>query len=390
MGSTIENFETLYKSSFGLLPHKTRYVDPWQSGFDIDSKSQETGAQKKSLDLRPRLKSIMCDGMQKVIQAKAFGPQAGGAGTAGYAMSPIYVSSVITDQSRKYTPLVELFPRVTNYGPTADYNIITAKGGGFSAGPDASLTERDNTYDRASTAIKYYYSVGRILGPAQVTTPSYMIAGMTPSGSGMGEGSFSDVSAPNALQLEILTQARALKEWEEYLIVNGSTSTDANQFDGIVALQSTTNQNDLNGTALTWNDVEDTIQYAFDDSGRPKLAVASSNVVTDLRKIMIDTFNFRPSDLTQGAELPFGIPPMLALNTMCGLIPVIPSQFLSNTSGAKQIFFLDMDVWEMRILMDMTYMDLAKINDSDKFALKIYGCLICRATQYNSFIDNIL
>jgi len=52
--------------------------------------------------------------------------QTGGAGTAGYAMIPIYVDPRITDTTRKYTPIVELTPRVANLGTTADYNQLTA------------------------------------------------------------------------------------------------------------------------------------------------------------------------------------------------------------------------------------------------------------------------
>ena len=80
---------------------------------------------------------------------------------------------------------------------------------------------------------------------------------------------------------------------------------------------------------------------------------------------------------------------MLIIQTMVGPIPVIPSMFLSNTSGAKQIYFLDMDYIEMRVLQDMTYEQLAKTNDSSKFMLKIYECLIMRSTAFNAFIDNI-
>ena len=382
----LTNWEAAYKGSFGELQHGTRYVDPWVAGFNPDE--QKAGAEQKSFDFRPQLKSKMEAGF-KSIMTKALGPTTGGTGTAGYALVPVYVDPRIVDQSRKWTPLVELIPRVTNYGMTADYNVITAKGGGYTALADAALPETDDTYDRASTAIKFLYSVGRVLGPMQAAMPSYMLEGFNPTGTGMGQGNFANSGAPNAKQAEVLVKARALKELEENLIVNGSTSTDATQFSGIVALQSTTNQKDLDGAALTWDDVEECVQDAFDDGGRPKLAVASSSVVTDLRKIMIDTFNFRPSDLTAGATLPFGVPAQLVLQTMVGPIPVIPSMFLSNTSGAKQIFFLDTDYIEMRVLQDMTYEDLAKTNDSSKFMLKIYECLIMRATQFNSFIDNI-
>lgn len=383
----LTNWEQAYKSSFGNLSHGTRYVDPWVAGFNPDE--QKAGMQKKSFDFRGELKSKMEAGMKSLIAKKAMGPTTGGAGTAGYALVPIYVDPRIVDLSRKWTPLVEMIPRVTNYGMTADYNIITAKGGGYTANADAALPETDDTYDRQSKSIKFLYSVGRVLGPMQAAMPSYMLEGFNPTGTGMGQGTLSNSGAPNAKQTEVLVKARALKELEENLIINGDSSTDATQFDGIVELQGTTNQTDLASAALTWDDVEETVQAAFDDGGRPKLAVASSSVVTDLRKIMIDTFNFRPSDLVSGAELPFGVPPQLVLQTIVGAIPVIPSMYLSNTSGAKQIFFLDTDFIEMRVLQDMTYEELAKTNDSSKFMLKIYECLIMRAPAFNSFIDNI-
>ena len=252
------------------------------------------------------------------------------------------------------------------------------------------MPEADDTYDRVSVAIKYLYSVGRVLGPMQAAMPSYIMEGFQPSGSGMVGGNvFSSSGAPNARQLEVLMKARAMKELEENLIINGDATTDATQFSGIVILQSTTNVNDLAAAALTWDDVEDTVQLAFDDGGRPKLGVASSAVVTDLRKIMVDTFRYRPDDFIGTQGLPFGVPPQLIIQTMVGPIPILPSMFLSNTSGAKQLYFLDTDFIEMRVLQDMTFEELAKTNDSAKFMLKIYECLILRAPSFNSFIDNI-
>jgi len=121
---------------------------------------------------------------------------------------------------------------------------------------------------------------------------------------------------------------------------------------------------------LTYDDIETAILYAIQDGGRPKLGVASPSVVKDIRKIIIDTYRYNPGD-------------------MAGRIPVIFSRFLSDTSGAKQIYFLDTDWIEMRVLLDMTYEEFGKTNDSNKFMLKIYECLIMRNTAFNSFIDNI-
>jgi len=367
-----------YAHSFGPLAHETRYVDGWQ-----------VNKEGKGYDLRSFLGEKAMDGFDAIAR-KALGPTSGGAGTAGYALVPIYVDPRIVDQSRKYTPLVEMIPRVTNQGLTADYNIITAKGAAYTANPDAALPEDDDTEERASTNIKFLYSIGRVLGPMQAAMPSYILEGFQPTGAGNVVGSvFTPAGVPNAKQYQVLIKARAMKELEENLIINGDASTDATQYSGIVKLQSTTNQTDLSGAALTWDDVEETVQLAFDDGGRPKLGVCDSSTMVDLRKLMIDTFRYTPDQLVAGATLPFGVPPQLVLQTMVGPIPVLPSMYLTNTSGSKQLFFLDTDFIEMRVLQDMTYEDMAKTNDSNKFMLKIYACLILRSTPFNSFIDNI-
>ena len=359
------NHKGAYSHSFGALADGTRYVDGW-----------------KGMDLRPQLKDAFDIGF------KALSSTAGGSGTAGYAMIPIAVDPRIVDTTRKETPLVEIIPRVTNQGLTADYNKITAKGGGYTAAEDAALPETNDTYDRASVAIKYLYAVGRITGQVNAAMPSYILEGFQPSGAGLGGDPFSSTGIPNAKQLEVVMKARELRELEENLILNGDATTTATQFSGIVKQQGTINQLDLDSAALTWDDIETTIRYAYDDGGRPKIAVCSSAVLQDLRKIIIDTFRYNPSDVT-GANLPFGVNASLVLQTMVGSIPVIPSRFLSNTSGAKQIFFLDTDWIEMRVLQDMTYEDLAKTNDSQKFMLKIYEALVMKNAAFNSFIDNI-
>ena len=365
---------TPYEHSFGLFENKSEYSNPW------------TG-----VDARPELAGIALKGQQALqeIQVKALGTTAGGAGTAGYALVPVFVDPVIVDRSRKYTPLVELIPRVTQMGMYADFNVITAKGSAYTAGEDAPQTEHNDTEDRVSKPIKFLYSVGRVTGPMQAAMPSYMIAGMTPTGAGVGPTTFAPASAMTAKQKEVITKSRAMKELEENLILNGSITSDATQYDGIVIQQDTTNQYDASSAALTWDMVEETVQYAFDDGGRPTLAVASSSVVTDLRKLMLDSGRYTMDNLSAGSTLPFGVPAQIVIQTMVGPINVIPSMFLSNTSGAKQIFFLDMDYIEMRVLQDMTYEELAHINDSLKFMLKIYECLIMRAPAFNSFIDNL-
>ena len=316
------------------------------------------------------------------VAMKALSTTAGGAGTAGYAMIPVFVDPRVVDITRKYTPLVELVPRVTNQGMYADYNILTAKGGAFTALEDAALTETNTTYDRASTAIKFIYSVGRVTGQAIAAMPSWSLGGLSPAGG--ATGAFNDQNATNAKQMEVLVKSREIREKEESLIVNGDASSDATQYSGIVKLMGAVNTVDKNTSARSLEDIDTAIRYAFDDGGRPNLAVCSSGVFQDLLGLLTAKIGYMKSE-----EQVFWGFSTIVLNTMVGKIPVIPSMYLSNVSGSKAIYFLDMSVVEMRVLQDMSYEELAKTNDSEKFMLKIYECFLIKATSFCSSITEI-
>ena len=363
-----------YASSFGNLADGTVYVD-----------------KLNGVDMREELKARYEAG-KKIVEAKAMNTTTGGAGTAGYALIPVSVDSRITDISRKYTPMIEVTPRETNIGITADYNILQTKGGAFTAAESSALSETNDTYDRASKSIKYLYAVGKITGPANAAIPPYMLEGFQSSGEGYVGSSFQNVNAPTGMQAEVLTKARALKELEENLFWNGNSTTsgvtgnpNGTEFDGIISQQSTTNQNDVSDY-LGWDDIEDTMQYAFDDGGRPNVAGAGSAVVKDIRKIMRDQGRYT---MGQSQDLEFGVPSRIIMDTMVGPVPVLPSMYLTNVSGAKQLFMLDMNTIAFRVLQDTMYEELAKTNDEKKFMLKQYETLVVKAPSFNAYADNL-
>lgn len=356
-----------YASSFGNLPDKTVYQR-------IDMKSLGSG--KYEVDLRSTINEKATIGM------KALATTAGGAGTAGYAMLPIFVDPRVIDTTRKYTPMVEIVPRVTNQGMFADWNTVTAKGGGFTAAEDGSLTEKDNTFDRNSKEIKFLYAVGRVTGPAIASMPSWVLAGINPAGGAIGP--FGDQMAMNAKQLEVLLQTRAIRELEENLIVNGNVSSDATEFDGIIIQMGATNTVDKNTSALGLGDIDIAIQYAFDDGGRPNLAVCSSGVYTDLLGLLTAKIGY-----LQPTQQVFWGFSTIVLHTMVGDVPVIPSMFMSNASGSKAIYFLDMSIVEMRVLQDLSFQELAMTNDSEKFMLKLYEVFLIKNPAFCSSVTEI-
>jgi hypothetical protein len=365
------NPASAYQHSFGNLPNGSVISPGGRSEWNAEQKDW-------SGSMRPELKSAFSRG----YEVKALAATSGGAGTAGYAMVPIYVDPMIVDRTRKYTPLVELIPRVSNMGITADYNVITAKGGGYTAAEDAALPETNTTYARASTAIKYLYSVGRVTGQAMAAVPSYIMSGFQPAGGSIG--AFTSVSAPNAMQNEVLVKTREIRELEENLIVNGSVSTDATQYSGVIALMSTTNTVAKGTTALTLDDIDTAVRYAFDDGGRPNLAFCDSSTYTDLLGLLTAKIGYM-----QPTQQVFWGFTTIVLHTMVGDIPVIPSMYVSITTGSKAMYFLDLSVIEMRVLQDLTYEEMAHTNDSRKFLLKIYEALIIRATSFCSSITAI-
>ncbi|MFW5902916.1 MAG: SU10 major capsid protein, partial [archaeon] len=215
----------------------------------------------------------------------------------------------------------------------------------------------------------------------------YMMSGFESQGAGTGSNPFSDQSAPNALQYEVQKRTRALRELEEDLIINGDTGSDSTEFDGIVKLQGTTNEIDLAEETLSFSDIEDAIEKAYTNGGMPNLAVCSPGVYSQIRKMMVDLGRYSLKDL--GSQQKYGVGSEVTLQTAVGEVTVIPSRALDNSDNNKSIYFLDTNYIEMRVLQDMTYEPLAKTNDSQKFFLKIYECLIMRAPEFNSFITNI-
>lgn len=350
----------------GFLPDKTCYKNAF---MNIDMKSQ-----------------MFDTARQFMPELKAMDTTIGGAGTAGNATIPVYLDSQVTDNSRKESPLTEIVPRVAVNSTISDWLNITAKGSATFGSEKAALSEQDETISRSSVTIKFLRGIGNVTGVARAAMPAYTLSGFQPSGSSFASP-FSNAGAPNAKSLSMLIRARAMKEAEEDAILNGSKSDDANEFDGIVTTQSTTNKNTIS-RALEAGDIESTLLYAIDDGGRPDLGIGDTATIGQLRNIMLNGWNYRPGDIT--TQIGFGIPSAVTLFTQAGAIPVIGSRFLTTTSGSRSLYFTQIaNNIEMRVLQDMTYEELAKTSDSEKFMLKIYEALVLKNSSFNCWAGSI-
>lgn len=306
---------------------------------------------------------------------------------------PVYVDPEIVDLTRRATPLVELIPRVTNFGKTADYNQITVISSASPLGEDAALTDQNDTYVRKSVAIRYLYSVGRVTGPMFAASKQYLASG----------------GYVDALSLEVKNKTLALKRLEEAMIllgdsvtdwtepVNSTTITAANSFDGLYQLISNANSNGLGGSSsyrtdnaganLTIAQLRTGIRTARTAGGEPNLIVTDYATYDRIKELIQDQLRYVSTQ-----TIAWGITTV----SFEGL-PIIASRFLSTTNGsgsgvpanARSVFILDTNVIEMRVLQDVSYEELAKTNDSIKFMIKCYESLVCKAPQFNHVIIDI-
>lgn len=367
VGNVDINAQTAYEQSFGVLADKTVYSG-YRPGLKADLR-EEDGTLGKAYN----------------SALKAFNVTTG-PGAAhdvyGKLLIPLYLDPQLIDISRKYTPLVEVIPRVTNRGLYAEWATLS-KTSAFVAGEDAAMAEKNDTYSRESVAIRYLYAVGRVTGQAIAATPSFIMQGMSPSGFNGGFGG--DELAATAKQIEVLAKGRSIKELEEELIVNGDVD-QSGEYDGLVQMFTDTTGNNvaMSTGAFDFGDVNHAIQLAFDDGGRPNVAICSSEVYADLEALIQSKQGYVPvaKNVFWGMET-------LQLQTMVGTMPVIPSMFASNTTAEKTLYFLDLSVCEMRVLQDLTYEPLAKTNDSEKFMMKIYEAFIIKNMAFCSAITGI-
>lgn len=306
---------------------------------------------------------------------------------------PVYVDPEIVDLTRRATPLVELIPRVTNYGKTADYNQITTISTAQFLPEDAALTEQNDAITRRSVPLKIIYSVGRVTGFMFAASKQYLSSG----------------GYVDALSLEVKNKTLALKRLEEAAIllgdsvtdwtepINSTTMTAAYSFDGLYNLITNANscgyggsssyRTDNAGASISIPAIRTAIRTARTGGGEPNLIVCDYATYDAIKALIQDQLRYVSTQ-----QIAWGITTV----SFEGL-PIIASRFLSTTAGTgamvpstgRSLFVLDTNVIEMRVLQDVSYEELAKTNDSIKFFLKVYETLVVKAPQFNHIIIDI-
>lgn len=352
--------------SFGeseVLPNGATYVDAMNK-FDGRPVIAKAISEKTGVD---------------ITKAQSIGVLS--SGTTDLSLIPVYVDPTIVDVTRRLTPLVELIPRVTNYGRTADYNRLTARGITGWQVEDFAPTESNDTYARASTSLKYLYSVGRVTGPLLAASRQYL-----------------SQQYVDALNLEVRNKTISLRYSEEDTLINGDATTTRTAYGGITTvtgvepsgmrkLISTNASNETSTPTLTIDMLREAIRKARTAGDSTTLGQGDPNlIVTDFGTL--DTIKGLLQNYQRYVNTNYEIAWGLKTLEFEGL-PVVASKFMPMTTGSREFLVLSTDTWQMRVLQDVTYEELAKTNDSYKFMLKCYEAPICTAEEFNSRYYNL-
>jgi len=346
-----------------VLPKQACYVDA-MTGFDGRPELREAFGKLAGVDL----------------SKTTFGIASLSSGTTDLSLIPIYVDPTIVDQTRRLTPLVELMPRLTNYGRTAEFNYLSARGVVGWRNENPSLAAENDTFTRSSTAIKYCYQVGNVTGPYLAASRQYL------------SNQYID-----ALNLEVRNKTISMRYIEEDSLLNGTAaartggstpptygSASYAAADEPVGMTDTitTNADTMSAASISISELRQLVRKARTANasttlgqGDPNLMVTDFKTMDDIKSLLQDYQRY----INTNFSIAWGMK-TLEFEGM----PIIPSKFSYDYASARNVLCLDMSTWQTRVLQDVTYEELAKTTDAYKFMLKMYETFICTAQMFNS------
>jgi len=302
-------------------------------------------------------------------------------GTTDLSLIPIYVDQTIVDYTRRLTPLIELIPRVTNYGKTADFNQLTNRGLLGWQNEDPALNDVADTYARKSTSIRFAYQVGRVTGPMLAASRQYLAQQYI-----------------DALNLEVRNKTISMRYMEEDTLVNGDNTASRTAYGAVTSVSGAepsgftklVTTNALNETAtpdISIPLLRTAIVRARNANASTTLGQGDPNlIVTDF--VTLDSIKALLQGSQRYVNTNYEIAWGLKTLEFEGL-PVIASRFMPETAAARELHVWSTETWQMRVLQDVTYEEMAKTNDSYKFFLKLYEAPIVTAEAFNTRLYNL-
>ena len=339
--------EEIYDAAWGFL----------KNGTVVEDQMNAVRKTETSFDRKEHQLVIKSGTFEKAVNVGA------ASASSGYAFVPIVYDRDIIDITRRFTPLITLIPKVTNKGKAAYYFRITQRGVGSWGPEDPALVEADDVGESESKSIKFCRITGRVTGVAQVAGSDFT----------------------NALQMQVINKTQSLNETLEEALLVGDSSVNSYQPDGMVTqIDGVGPTEDLATANLELADIRNIVSQCYMAKGAPNMIITDAYTYDRINNLMMDFVRYvdRMKTIAWGLET-------LAMTTVVGKIPIIPSQFMPTTSGSRKLLVVNTNYLQQRILQDMTYERMAKSSDSEKFMLKTYRTLVNKFPEGMGIIKNI-
>jgi hypothetical protein len=299
----------------------------------------------RKVDKRERIGKAYLRSMRQKVGTASINVDTGGTFT-GYGHMPPFTDPSVVDRTVRETPLVKLLARKAIRGRSYVYVALTAKAGAKFLDDDAPLADQIDTRTTTNVPIKYLYAVGRVTNPAQAS----------------GEGFL------NLMAEDIRAKSASMNEALENEIVNGAVATDANGFDGL-RTTITTNSTANGGAEITLAQIRDDTNTSFEGNGIIDLVVTDGRTFNYIKGLLMD---FQRNIERPSGNMDFGIPDAF---TFDGAL-FIKNRYMPTTASSREILYLDTRYIFLAVLQDVSYAELAQINDSQKYYLRWYGALV--------------
>ena len=326
-GNVGEAYETIFKASFGDLPNGAVIYDP-AAGIDVETK--EGG-----------IKPILKEYIEKVA-------------TSGTIPAiPVMVDREIVDKVKRETPVLNMIRRRAHKGAVVKYNVLTAIGdrAGFVSESDAingNFPEADATYAAVTEDIKISIATGAVGGFAQAADEHYI----------------------DLYREEVAHATTALKLLHENAVLNGDSTSNANEYDGLLKRVPSANITDASGAALTLDMLIDAIEASRETYPAGQLAIITDyQTAAKIKKLAMDKVSYvNPVDLNYGLR-----------TVEIDGVPIIPSRFMpesDETNHYHQALVVNFDFVEFRVLQEPMLVEKAVTADARSFFVKEYSTLI--------------
>lgn len=300
----------------------------------------------------------------------------------------------VTILFKKILPAQALFNVTACKGKYAQWDAVTPSGGGsaYFDGEDPELVESDLQDVTKMTPVKIMYSKGRLTKMAilagEAQTPARDLMSIRTMASNemikqLRERSILGVNRDLSNTVNAFQPAGTLQYAGLYELITGHTAATGTRTHASPNWQAATSWSTETDVAVIWK------KYLYPDLNEVYRKMVYSNQVPDVMLTDYRTFSTirtALNDQFRGVDnmvtTTYGIS-KLNIAMPNGIIPLIPVPFMPNAVGNGNIYMLNTDMIERRVLWAESFEELANFNTSKQYVISCAECLIDK-TDYNA------